>query len=479
MNFFELIVDALEDLLAFLDPNKHRLKGKFMPSYKVLKRRYKGFNVNGKSITPKLSMQGLLVNGETGSYKTSGVIIRSILTVTGSQLIHDPSKELFEKTSGALAEKGVNIFQLDFTNPSGSLRFSPMLRANTKSQITQLATNLVTINGDDKGEDASFWNQKAIETLYVLISILKTQDVKYQNLSNVAYLLDMMQAGHTTALVDAFFDAYGSEELFVKYSSIKSQSPNTLSSVLGTAQTAVQLFTLDENIAAITATDNIGDFIDLRKSPSVIYIHSSIAKMHYYSKISSIFLSQFFERFFEELPQKEMLDMYFHLDELPVLSINSLDVICANIRKYRGAIMAVTQDAKAQLTARYGYRAQAILSNLRTKIYLSANLNTAMELERTLGRYDFNDKQDGDRLKSRSVLAADEIMALPSNKALVFVSGMRMMKVRVTPYFKIKKLRKLSELPPFVSDVNISSDTIALISLENLLPNTDTDESAD
>ena len=479
MNLFVLIVDALEDLLAFLDPNKHRLKGKFMPSYKLLKRRYKGFNVNGKSITPKLSMQGLLVSGESGSYKTSGVIVRSILTVSGSQCINDPSKELFEKTSCALAEKGINIFQLDFTNPSSSLRFNPMLRANTKSQINQLATNLVLINNDDKSDDASFWHQKAIETLFVLISVLKTQEMQYQNLSNVAYLLDMMQAGHTTDLVDQLFDTYADKELFVKYASIKSQSPNTLSSVLGTAQTAVQLFTLDENIATITATDNIGDFNDLRKTPSALYIHSSIAKMHYYSKISSIFLSQFFERFFEELPQKEMLDMYFHLDELPVLSINSLDVICANIRKYRGAIMAVTQDARAQLTARYGHRAQAILSNLRTKIYLSANVQTAMELERTLGRYDFNDKQDGDRLKSRAVFTVDEIMALPANRALVFVSGMRMMKVRVRPYFKVKKLRKLTELPPFLSDVSTSSGTVSLIPLEKFFPNTPSDENAD
>jgi hypothetical protein len=64
-NGLELFVNGLEDLVAFLDPNKHRLKGAFMPERKILSKRNKGFNLNGKSITPKLSMQGILVNGET------------------------------------------------------------------------------------------------------------------------------------------------------------------------------------------------------------------------------------------------------------------------------------------------------------------------------------------------------------------------------------------------------------------------------
>ncbi len=477
MNLFEYIVEQLENLLAFLDPNKHRLKGKFMSASRVLKRRHKGFNIGGKSISPKLSMEGVLINGETGSYKTSGVIIRSILTVEGSQLIHDPSGELFELTSGALAEKEATIYQLDFANPKRSLRFNPMLRATTRSQITQLATNLVLINGDDKGDDASFWNQKAIEVLYVLISILKTQEIKYQNLSNVAYLLDLMQSKDTADYVDKLFSSCSADDaLFIKYSSIISQSPNTLSSVLGTAQTAVQLFSLDQTIAEVTATDTIGGFSDMRKELTALYIHSSTSKMRYYSKITSIFLSQYFESFFEELPSKEMLDFYYHLDELPILSIGSLDIICANIRKYRGAIMAVTQNAQAQLTAKYGRRADAILSNLRTKMYLSADLQTATALERTLGKYEFNDNQDGDKLKSRPVLIADEIMSLPPNRALVLVSGMRMIFARVRPYFKIKKLRILTELPPYQSQGIISPTEVALLPLVELFPNLSSDE---
>ena len=292
-NGFELLVHSLEDLVTYLDPNKHRLKGAFMPEHKILSKRNKGFNINGKSITPKLSMQGVLVNGETGSGKTVNVIVRSILTAMGSQIIHDPSKELFLKTSGALAQKEYHVLQLDFSSPKTSLRFNPILRANTKSQITQLATSLVTIGSDETDAD-SYWNTKAIEVLYVLISIVKTQEKQYQTLSNVAFLLDQMQSKDRKILVDHLFSKFASDELFVKYSSINSQSENTFSSIVSTAQSAVQIFALDEKIAEITSSDTIGDFDSIRNELTALYLHSSTAKMRYYSKITSIFLSQYF-----------------------------------------------------------------------------------------------------------------------------------------------------------------------------------------
>ncbi|WP_299884360.1 type IV secretory system conjugative DNA transfer family protein [uncultured Lacinutrix sp.] len=472
-NAFELLVDGLEDLVAYLDPNKHRLKGQYMRASKILSRRNKGFNLNGKSISPKLSMQGVLVNGETGSFKTAGVVLRSVLTVNGSQILHDPSKELFEKTSGALAEKDYRILQLDFSSPKTSLRFNPMLRANTKSQITQLATNLVTIGSEDNAD--SFWNTKAIEVLYVLISILKTQDKQFHTLTNVAHLLDIMQSVKHKILIDHLFSKYADEELFVKYTSITSQSDNTFSSIVSTAQASIQIFALDENIAEITSSDTIGDFDSIRNELTALYLHSSTAKMRYYSKITSIFLSQYFESFFEELPTKQMYDVYFHLDETPILSIGSLDIIASNIRKYRGAIMCVCQNAQAQLTAKYGKRADAIISNLRTKVYLSADLNTATALECTLGRYEFEDKKDKDRLKSRAVLTADEIMSLPTNRALILVSGMRTIFARVKPYFKVRALRELSELPPYEAN-HIGSTAIKLLPLEELFPNVIADE---
>ncbi len=473
-NTFEKGVNILEDLLHFLNPNKHRLKGAFMPEYKILGRRKKGFNLNGKNIDPKLSMQGVLISGETGSFKTAGVVIRSILTVDGSQIIHDPSKELFEKTSGALQEKGYQILQLDFSSPKTSLRFNPIIRANTKSEINRLAHDLVSIGSDDSSGDDSFWNQKAQEVLYVLITIIKTQEKQYQNLYNIAYLLDLMQSSEFSKLMDHLFakDA-PNDEIFTKYASIVSQSPNTLSSVLSTAQTAIAIFSLDDNIAEISSSDTIGDFTNFRREKTVLYIHSSTSKMRYYSKVTSIFLSQYFEEFFKELPSDELLDVYHHLDELPILSIGSLDIICSNIRKYRGAIMGVTQNAYAQLSAKYGKRAEAIISNLRTKIFLSADLNTATSLERTSGRYEYFDRQDDDRLKSRSVLTADEIMSLPADRGLIHVSGMRPILARITPYFKVQALRKLTELFPYQSPIAPMLEEIPLIPIKEMFASKD------
>lgn len=471
MNILESGVDLLEDLLQFLNPNKHRLRGAFMPEYKVLSKRKKGFNLNGKNIDPKLSMQGVLVSGETGSYKTAAVVLRSILTVNGSQIIHDPSKELFLKSSGALLAKGYQIYQLDFSSPETSLRFNPIVRANTKSEINRLAHDLVSIAGDDASVDDSFWNQKAQEILYVLITIIKTQEMQYQSLYNIAFLLDLMQSEKHRVLVDHLFAKYAqSDEIFTKYASVISQSPNTLSSVLSTAQAAIAIYSLDDNIAEISSSDTIGDFRDFRKTKTALYIHSSTSKMRYYSKVTSIFLSQYFEEFFKELPDKDMLDVFHILDELPLLSIGSLDIICANIRKYSGAIMGVTQNCYAQLSAKYGRKSEAIISNLRTKVFLSADLGTATALERTLGRYEYYDRQDHERLKSRAVLTADEIMSLPANRGLIHTSGMRPILARIRPYFKVRVLRKLTELRAYESPEVPMTGTIPLIPIKEMFP---------
>jgi len=111
---------------------------------------------------------------------------------------------------------------------------------------------------------------------------------------------------------------------------------------------------------------------------------------------------------------------------------------------------------------------------------MSTDLNTATALEITLGRYEFNDDQDYNRLKSRSVLNADEIMSLPPEKALIMVSGMRGVLARVKPYFKVRALRELTGLPPYRNDQHyVMSDAIALLPLKELFPNTDDDGSAD
>lgn len=468
-NSFVRTDEYLSELIESQNPDRHRHQGQLLPSRSVLLDEHDGFNLCGRGIDKKLSYQGVLINGEAGSFKTSGAIITSILMVQGSQMIHDPSGELYEKSSATLAQKGFRILRLDFSNPTQSIGFNPLSRLQNLSDISGFAHSLVNNNEKD-----NFWNTKASELLVVVISAVKSLSPHLQTMSNVCYLLDLLQVNHHKEQLDEFFTDYLDTKLFTKYASLMSNSSTTLSSIVSTGQTACQLFDLDENIQYICATDTVGDFSVLRKQPTALFIHTSTAKMNYYSKISSVFFNQFFNSFFDHLPDESDLDMYFHIDEAPVLNINNLDVICSNIRKYRGAVMLVCQNAHSQLESVYGKKSESILANLRTKVYYSCDLPTAQNLEQVLGKYDFEDVQDNDRLKSRSVLTADEIISLPTDKCLIHISGVRPILSAVVPYFQFRDLRELTAQAPYEYNETTNLHAPELIELASLYPNTET-----
>ncbi len=489
-NFIRWVAEEGDDLMnkGFLELSgkDHSLNAKFAPESTLLQTRFTGFNLTGKGLTPSLSQTNILVTGNSGSGKTSVCLIKSVLSVEGSQTIHDPSFEIYSKCSGALAQKGYRIVQLDLTNPKRSHFYNPMHRAKTPSQLNLLATQLMS-NSMEKGKK-DFWSNSAVNLLVCGMEILRLLPLQYQNLYNLAYLLTQWQSESGRENLDILVATLceDNSKLFEKYLAINSTSANTLSGIISSAEAATKTFLLDECIAETTSRDTIGDFMNIRKEKTAIFLHSSIAKAEYLANISSMFLTQFFESFFERIPEPEELDCYFHLEELPVLSINNLDLIISNIRKYRGAILGVTQDAENQLTTKYGReKATAIINNMRVKLYLSASLDIATKLSKEFGTYEYKDKKSG-QTKRRELMTADEIMSLPSEKALITVVNQRPILAKLKPYYKDPKLLKMKEIPtPLINyGTNDEEDTTPqllniseyLKSIQNPIQNPITDE---
>ncbi|NND77035.1 MAG: type IV secretory system conjugative DNA transfer family protein [Flavobacteriales bacterium] len=434
------VLGEVFSLLFDLFSKDHKLKASFASERSILKKQNTGFRITGrKALSRHLSYRNCLVSGVTGRGKTSISIIPSILKLNCSQVIHDPSGELFEKTAGALKEQEYLIVQINFNKATGHF-FNPFLRAKTKAEINQLATLLA--QGDEKRKGDAFFEQKAIELLSTFIRILKTQETTYQNGYNLSYLLDLYQAKDPK--IDELFAEFADESLHTKFLSFVGTPDKTLGSIVASAQAYLQIFSLDETVAYITSKDTIN--IDLRSQKTALFIHSSIPRMKYYANISSIFIEQLFAEVFKELPKKEDQDIFFILDEAPILKLN-LDVYCSNIRKYRGGIMIITQDAKSQLRTQYGAeRAQTIISNCYTRMYMGAEMESALELERILGNYEYADKKNKLVLHKRCLRSVDEILSMNERNALIISSGKKPVKAKLRPYYKIPKLRKLTEI---------------------------------
>lgn len=445
-HLLEQLDSGVDELIQRLVEKDHIANAKFGKEYPFLSKRNRGFNLTGKSITSEEGRYGVLIDGGSGSGKSSVAIVRSILTVLGSQIVHDPSGELSGMTAGSLHDKGTKVVLLNWLDANQSHGFNPLHRCRSISDYSKLATTLM--EGKSGKNDNAFFSNMAIKILVLAIRIIKQLPTEYQNLNCVAQLIERLSHEQCSEQLDKLVAivSENDEGLFEAYSSIVSMSSDTRSSVLATASTAVSMFLLDENIARITSSDTLGAFEDFRKERTALFLSSSTVNMSYYSPITNVFLQQYTESFFESLPKDGELDMYFHLDEAPILNV-PLDVWACNVRKYKGNLFVVGQDSRAQFTDRYGsQKTQAILSNLKTKLYLSPSVTTAKELERELGDYQYKDKKT-EQMRTRPLMKAHEILQMSKNIGLITRFGEKPIKAKLTPYYKIPSLAMETQKP--------------------------------
>ena len=98
----------------------HTYNADFGNSFEHLSRFNHGFAVTGaKALTKEMSHTNCALFGPTGSGKSSVVIISSVASLArekSSIIINDVTSEVWEHTSGYLADQGYRILRLDFSD---------------------------------------------------------------------------------------------------------------------------------------------------------------------------------------------------------------------------------------------------------------------------------------------------------------------------------------------------------------------------
>lgn len=449
-----LCIEIMESIFAFawecisgtitgIPKRNKEYSARFASARTLLSNRYSGFCLTGKkNLSVRNSYQNALIIGGTGVGKSSIVLLPSLFTMRSSFIIHDPSGELYSKSAGYMKQQGYEIKVLNFANPSASSSYNPLARANTSSDIQKVASLLVANSLGAKGNDP-FWNTQAVGLLAMLITVLKKQDVQFQNLYNLRKLLNNF--GSSPEKIDKLFARSENETLYAEYKSFMSYDEKVVSGVIATCKAALQIFS-DESVARVTASDNI-NLQDFRTKPVAIYIQNSVADQRYYSVITSLFFEQFFSFALGKIPDAKERDVFLLIDEASSLNLPTLPLAVANVRKHRCGIMLIVQDF-AQITENYGrYDAESIKSNCFAKMYFTGqSLETAKELEFTLGRFQYEDKKE--RTIVRPLMTSDEIRTMPSSQALLICGYHPPILAKVIPYYRTRRFLKYSLIPP-------------------------------
>jgi type IV secretion system protein VirD4 len=442
---FKFVFEMLEKLYYDIPGRNKVYNASFVSERDILSIRNKGFCLTGRRcMSVKDSYQNALIIGGTGTGKSSIVLIPSLYQMESSFIVHDPSGELHSKTSGALSENDVAVRVLNFANPSVSVGYNPLSRIQTTSDVQKIASMLVESAFGGKGKDP-FWNSQAVALIAILIGVLRKVEDKYLNLYNVRQLLNML--GGDPEAVDGLFSRVADDQLFGEYKAFLAYDEKVVNGVIATAKAALNIFS-DPAVASVTAFDDL-DFEEFRNKRVALFIQNSVADQKYYSVLTSIFFEQLFAYILSRFPGKNENDIFLLIDEASSLNLPTLPLAVANVRKHRAGIMLLLQDYN-QLIHQYGrHDAESIRSNCFAKMYFTGqSLETSKDLESILGKFEFVDEKENKVV--RPLMTNDEIRTMKADRALIICGNQLPVMAKLRPYYKNRRFRELSEIPPLV-----------------------------
>ena len=455
MNFFNPLGHLFKLLLSGFKTNG------MMSEYKqdkIFSSNNKGLLLDGKNkrLSRKDSFNHLALISRTGGGKTTSYVIPNIFKLASqncSMVITDISGELFDNTSGYLQSRGYKIYVLNPENLDESIGFNPLFYIKDSLDIDELVNVLIKSNKEttNMNSENEYWDNGAKLLISIFIKVLLAKnDYKYINLSNVRHLINNF--GTDGEALFPLIEKYADDTTYNDFRGFIKMNPQTMLSILSTANVALSPIGINENLARLTVNHTIG-FDKIRSEKSVIYIKIPGQKQKQYRFLINIFYSQFFSYMMEKLPTKKDLPIYCLLDEFGNMNLPNFDTTITTIRKYNVSISIILQDTN-QLEKTYGKsNMQTILNGgISSKLYYSgAGLPTTQILSAMLGDIE-NIKTDisgNFYYKDEKIMTVSEIRTMSDDEALFITSNLLPAKLKIKPFYKDFMFNRYSKLAPF------------------------------
>lgn len=445
-----IVTDAMLSLWDYFQ-KQSGFSATFGSETDIASRFNKGFLISrNRKLTRRKSFENVLLAGPTGSGKTTRLLLKNLYELGGcSIIVNDPSRELYQLASGYL-NKYFHLKTLNFSDSTISSGFNILSRIERPNDINKIAHVLVAASLDKGGSSDPFWSLQTKSLLTIFIRLVQYQPEEYRTMANVLHVLNHFAVAPKK--VDRWIVATEDQKLLLDYKALIKIPEKTLQNIVASAKAALQLFE-DPEIARTTAYDSIS-FSELRRKPTILFLHNSVGDQKYISILNSIFFEQLYQYILKELPSKNDLDLFIILEEASSLYIPILPIAMANTRKYRCGNLICVQ-SPGQLKTFYHDDAENISANCVTKIFMPGitSMDALHELETLSGKCIYTDSKGTERVKPLTTI--DEIRLLPENRTLILSGNNPLIKGRTSPYYRSLIYKPYSKIPPvpFAGDI--------------------------
>jgi type IV secretion system protein VirD4 len=406
----------------------------------------------------------------TRSGKGVGQVIPTLLSWTGSVLVHDMKGENWEITSAWRATFS-NVIYFNPTDPDCSAHFNPLLEArsdeNQIRDVQNIADQLVDPHG--RGKD-SHWDRTADQFfLGAILHVLHAEPDK--SLYGVAKFLSDPERDFEETLVymkrHPHDEGLAHERIAAAAQAMLNKSEEERSGVLSTALGLLGLYS--DPIVARNTSDSDFRIVDLMQAehPVSLYIVVPDSDRLRLKPLTRLLMTMITKRLVEKLNPKEnkhrllmLVDEFPRLGKLPLFA-DALSFLAG----YNIKVMLVMQ-SKSQLDSpdSFGVGNTIIESCKIRSLYTPQDPDTAQWISEALGPKTEVHQQTtytghrlafwlghimvADQESARPLMDAAEVCKLPSADCILLVAGYPPFRVKRLRYYEHADFKARADLPP-------------------------------
>jgi type IV secretory pathway TraG/TraD family ATPase VirD4 len=330
---------------------------------------HSGFLLDGKvgRFSRKTSFRAMITVGGMGVGKSANLIMPNILTADHCSLvISDPSGEIYEQTSGYLANRGYDIQVLNLIDPGRSHRYNPLVSVESYADAEKISYLLASTSSGGKSQEP-IWDNGAQRLMRILILALKnTEHADEVTLSDLLYWINAFDAHRTGGRLTGFIAANteNDEAVYQDFAGFIHATPEKmLLSFVATAQTTLRLVGNPDIAQLISGHDF--DFSAMKTRKTALYVLVREQDMGAFGFLLTLFYSELLNALLQD--RRGQIPVYLMLDEFGHLNIPGFESFATTARKFKVGFWLILQSL-AQLEKHYGAQgARTILDDVGTE----------------------------------------------------------------------------------------------------------------